>query len=277
MEIQFEEFDEYLQRAEIPFVMRGVTLCPLAEMKDSLARSNNTQLGFQESLKVDQSEMCMRLRNRMSSLGCIFTSNRYWEHDAGHVTRWHFDGNGVQVLNICMSGSKRFDFAPPGSTLVLPFSNIAAFDPPVKYTITIHQGDVLFFPSFWFHRVTCLDNGTVTYNICTTRVIEPCPRDAANITYHRMLGTKMGSHPHFADVDCDHPLSLFPDVAIMIGLGVMLGTVTSRVPRTRVLTALLVLNAAAFFIERKSQDTQGIILACLLPFTFGAVLTLTKS
>jgi len=90
---------------------------------------------------------------------------RVWSHNKGNITRWHYDGNGQDVINICLHGKKRFYLAPPGSIPVYPLSNIALsiIDWDNEYA-DIEQYDLLYIPSYWFHKVITLENKTVTIN-----------------------------------------------------------------------------------------------------------------
>lgn len=90
---------------------------------------------------------------------------RTWKHSAGNITPWHYDGNGINVTNVCYSGSKRFYFSPPGSLHTLPVSNISiGHEKWNNVYIDIFPGDMLFIPAYWFHKVVCLQDNTFTVN-----------------------------------------------------------------------------------------------------------------
>lgn len=89
---------------------------------------------------------------------------RYWKHNKGNITPWHYDGNGQNVINICLSGKKRFYLAPPGTIPVYPLSNVAIhYNWDSKY-VDIEKYDLLYIPSYWFHKVITLEDNTVTIN-----------------------------------------------------------------------------------------------------------------
>ena len=108
------------------------------------------------------------LNNFMSRLNEQITlkkNTRMWIHDKNNLTRWHYDGNGQNVINICLQGKKRFYLAPPNTIPVYPLSNIAL--PYVDWDgeyIDIEKYDLLFIPSYWFHKVLTLENKTITIN-----------------------------------------------------------------------------------------------------------------
>jgi len=266
-EVKLDEFDSNIVNANAPFVMRNATLCDVDELEQGRHLSISKTLGFNDHLKADTSNMCLGLRERLSALGCSFVNNRFWEHNRGHVTRWHFDGDGVQVINICMSGSKLFEFASPCATLVVPLTNVAMLDPITEQSVVINEGDVLFFPSFWFHKVTCLQDNTITYNICTIRELKPCPRDAAYIHYHRMISTMLGSEPHFRNIYCDNVLALVPEIGMTVGLGAILSLALPKSVRKTSCAVLVGTLVYLLTLERQSKATYGMITANAIPFT----------
>lgn len=93
---------------------------------------------------------------------------RFWQAQAGHQTPWHYDGNALDVINVQLTGSKRFTLAPPDRELpwirFLPVSTLAYNDAdlPVQQVI-LNAGDLIFIPRFWSHRVQALE--TVNRNV----------------------------------------------------------------------------------------------------------------
>lgn len=92
-------------------------------------------------------------------------SLRIWKHNKNNLTRWHYDGNGADLLNISLQGKKRFYLAPPDSLPVYPFSNIAwKYNFKETHVVEIEPGDMLFLPAYWFHKVLTLENQTININ-----------------------------------------------------------------------------------------------------------------
>ena len=112
--IDASAFPRYVRSGKRPFVIRGQELCDRDDMLRGAETSQSVKLGIYDKFSVNTSTVCANLTTTLQNSGCGFVNNRYWHHDKGHVTRWHFDGDGVQVINICLRGSKRFLLAPPG-------------------------------------------------------------------------------------------------------------------------------------------------------------------
>ena len=90
---------------------------------------------------------------------------RVWKHHANNLTRWHFDGNGTDLLNISLQGKKRFYLAPPNTNaFMFPLTNIVINDFKEKYMVEIEPGDMLFIPAYWFHKVLTLKDNTININ-----------------------------------------------------------------------------------------------------------------
>lgn len=269
-EITLNQFDTHIINGDVPFVMRRTSICDMNELKLGLQTSTAGNTGV-ENFKFDTQDICMDLRKRLEDIGCVFINNRFWEHNRGHVTRWHYDGDGVQVINICLSGSKKFDFSPPSSAITFPFTHIAMLEPTVIQSVVINKGDILFFPSFWYHRVTCLQDDTITYNICTTREVHPLPREAANICYHRMLRTKMGTHPQFKDIRCNNMLPIVPEISLAVGSGAVVYYILPRPLKGSVIPLLISTVMYCSLFERNGNSTHGVLTANIIPFTVGVL------
>jgi hypothetical protein len=93
---------------------------------------------------------------------------RFWEARQGHQTPWHYDGNALEVINVQVTGAKRFTLAPPDRELpwirFLPVSTLASDDAEVPVeSVILNAGDLIFIPRFWSHRVEALE--TVNRNV----------------------------------------------------------------------------------------------------------------
>lgn len=87
---------------------------------------------------------------------------RFWQAQEGHQTPWHYDGNALDVVNVQLTGSKRFTLAPPDRELpwirFLPVSTLAFDDADVPtQQVVLNAGDLIFIPRFWSHRVQALE------------------------------------------------------------------------------------------------------------------------
>lgn len=90
---------------------------------------------------------------------------RVWKHNKNNKTKWHYDGHGADILNICFQGSKDFYLAPPHTYNTYPLSTIAYdIDFKEKYKVQLNKNDMLYIPSFWFHKVITLEDNTINLN-----------------------------------------------------------------------------------------------------------------
>lgn len=122
---------------------------------------------------------------------------RLWRHGRGTVTPWHYDGNGSDIFNVCLGGSKDFYLSPPDSLPVYPLSSVAL---PVPFGFTYHvrlfAGDMLYIPSYWFHRVVTLDDTSSNVNFTFWHVTNsPIGRNTDLYILHRLLRTSMCDQP----------------------------------------------------------------------------------
>lgn len=120
---------------------------------------------------------------------------RGWKHNKDNLTRWHYDGNGINVINICITGKKKFYLSPPGSLGVFPFTN-TVYLPKIWNTpyVTIYERDFLYIPSYWFHQVITEQDNTFTINYCFYHKNNndySTLRDRSLYTLHNLLSTSM--------------------------------------------------------------------------------------
>ena len=140
---------------------------------------------------------------------CLVHSNilRVWKHNAKNLTRWHYDGNGADLLNISLQGKKRFYLAPPNSLPVYPLTNIAwKYDFQDTHQVEIQPGDMLFLPAYWFHKVLTLEDNTININYMMYNKNNPeksSSRDRELFGLHRMFGTTMDKE--ILDIHHEHP------------------------------------------------------------------------
>jgi hypothetical protein len=128
-------------------------------------------------------------------------SIRCWKHDKNTLTRWHFDGNGADLFNISIQGSKQFFLSPPDSIPVLPLSSIALpYDFKHKYSVKLTQGDMLYIPAYWFHKVLTLEDNTVNINYMFFNKTPICSnRNRDILSLHRLVNTFMCEYSHVCE------------------------------------------------------------------------------
>ena len=94
---------------------------------------------------------------------------RSWIHNKDNITRYHYDGNAIDVVNICLKGKKLFKLTPPLTHSTYPFSNISIKNKSkIINEYILESGDILLIPSLWNHEVICLEDDTITINFNLT-------------------------------------------------------------------------------------------------------------
>jgi hypothetical protein len=123
----------------------------------------------------------------------IDNNYRIWNHKKNNITQWHWDGNGIDVINICLKGEKKFILAEPQSQIRYPFTNITLFETHKKeYTYILKPGDLLLIPRFWNHKVISLQNNTITMNFCLTNNYNNIPNNYKMLyNLHNFFNTQM--------------------------------------------------------------------------------------
>jgi lysine-specific demethylase 8 len=96
-----------------------------------------------------------------------------WLGRNGHYTHMHYDTDGRNILLHQIYGSKRVLIAPPeAAAKFAPILNISAMCPEGlddaafeawatflgAFTATVHAGDTIFMPAYWWHSVEYLSN-----------------------------------------------------------------------------------------------------------------------
>jgi hypothetical protein len=109
--------------------------------------------------------------------GTVFRDQpvRVWMSVNGMCTPWHYDGNGVQGLNVQVRGKKRFTLVSPETPLpCLFFDNTGrhGFEKPSPkilkdriFTVgELLEGDMVFVPQHWFHYVESIGDLNLNVN-----------------------------------------------------------------------------------------------------------------
>ena len=103
---------------------------------------------------------------------------RIWAHPQGNVSSWHYDANMVNVFNVQMTGKKEWFLVSPETPLTCyPFTSFAIMDnndekifKKKTYAHAIlNQGDMLYIPPLWFHKVISLEKENLNLNWIFTK------------------------------------------------------------------------------------------------------------
>ena len=125
--------------------------------------------------------------------------SRIWRHKKDNLTKFHYDGNGINVVNICLQGSKKFILTPPSSQTGMPFINLSLCNTSKKEEVKefiVEKYDLFLIPSFWYHEVLTLEDNTTTVNLCITD--KRCHIDNNNLMkykFHSLFRTAMSNEP----------------------------------------------------------------------------------
>lgn len=134
---------------------------------------------------------------------------RIWLHKKNNITPWHYDGNGIDVINICFTGKKEFLLAEPNSQITFSFTNITILETNNNlHKFILEPGDLLLIPRFWFHKVISLENDTTTMNLCITNKYKynNIPKNLKMLyNLHNLFKTRMSQN----ELICT-----FPDISI---------------------------------------------------------------
>lgn len=95
---------------------------------------------------------------------------RVWLNSRGDVTPWHYDGNSIHVFNYQLQGRKKWIIVSPDTPLTcIPFSNTCLFQDyslvrKKHFSFVLEEGELLFLPRYWLHRVESLDEININVN-----------------------------------------------------------------------------------------------------------------
>ncbi len=124
---------------------------------------------------------------------CLDERYRVWNHEKNNITPWHYDGNGIDVINVCLRGKKLFLLSEPQSQITIPFTNITMFENnSFQHKYILEPGDLLLIPRFWFHKVISLKDNTTTINFNSTSDYNNIPSKYKMLfNLHKFFNTRM--------------------------------------------------------------------------------------
>lgn len=105
---------------------------------------------------------------------CKRNNIRIWLNKKGDHTLLHTDANGLFVFNLQIVGQKEWNIFPPETDIKFySFSNI----PLLKYnksltggiSFTLQEGDMLFLPAYWIHKVQTISDLSANINWTGTK------------------------------------------------------------------------------------------------------------
>ncbi len=157
---------------------------------------------------LDSHQFIVDIKNKLNKDSNLIYNpkSRYWIHPKGNYTNPHYDGDGTNVLNICLQGKKKFILSPPNSHMNFSFTNLSILDTSEqKYEYILEPNDLLLIPSFWYHEVYCLEESTITINIIfvDSNIKTPYPQKVKYF-FHKLLDTSMNKKSKAIDLSTRH-------------------------------------------------------------------------
>ena len=136
---------------------------------------------WMEKGSLDEDYETPEIINKFIESDDVFPRNelmRIWAHPQGNISSWHYDANMVNVFNVQMTGKKEWLLVSPQTPLkCYPFTSFAIMDGNDEkifrdkcYThVILNQGDMLYIPPLWFHKVISLDKENLNLNWIFTK------------------------------------------------------------------------------------------------------------
>lgn len=102
---------------------------------------------------------------------------RIWAHEKGNVSDWHYDAGMINIFNTQVVGRKEWFLVSPETPIdCYPFTHFAIKNKDEnilcnkKYThFFLNEGDMLFMPPLWFHKVIAEDSLNISLNWIFTK------------------------------------------------------------------------------------------------------------
>lgn len=103
---------------------------------------------------------------------------RIWVHEKGNISNWHYDSVMTNVFNVQVTGQKEWFLISPVTPLdCYPFSNFAILDGKeerifknkIHTSFILNEGDMLYLPPLWFHKVISCQEENISLNWVLTK------------------------------------------------------------------------------------------------------------
>lgn len=216
--------------------------------------------------------------------------NRIWKHKKNNFTRNHYDGNGVEVINISLEGKKRFYLASPSKTFIMfPLSNISINANPddfnYDYIIDLNPGDLLYIPSYWWHKVLTLEDSiNINYNFYV-KDHKLSERQKNIFSLHKIANSMIWHKDHirkFANLDTVTSKSmiklLLSECLLLLLLFLFLGYYISKFGIQYIIGSLFIFNFLKNYKEDVSYGYVKTILHYMIPmFILGSIIKISTN
>ena len=190
--LSYDDFFEKYYTTETPVVIDSIgkhwpALGTWSEayIREKLAQDSTAKAAslwyWMEKGTLDQDYETPEIINSFLDSDEVFPRNelmRIWANPQGNVSSWHYDANMVNVFNVQMTGKKEWFLVSPQTPLkCYPFTSFAIMDNNDEkifkhkcYTqVILNQGDMLYIPPLWFHKVISLEKENLNLNWIFTK------------------------------------------------------------------------------------------------------------
>lgn len=104
-------------------------------------------------------------------------NTRIWINTEHNVSHWHYDSKLENIFNVQVKGRKHWCLISPRTPpACYPFSNFALLEDDRKVLknkrysrFVLEEGDMLYLPPLWFHKVVALDKESINLNWVFTK------------------------------------------------------------------------------------------------------------
>lgn len=190
--ISLKEFSEKYYKTETPVIIENIGASwPAIQtwnedyIREQLAQDSKAKAAslwyWMEKGTLDQDYETPEIINELIDADDVFPRRelmRIWAHPQGNVSSWHYDANMVNVFNVQITGKKEWYLVSPDTPLgCYPFTSFAIMDnndekifKKKTYThVILNQGDLLYIPPLWFHKVISLEKENINLNWIFTK------------------------------------------------------------------------------------------------------------
>ncbi len=190
--IPLDDFLEKYFNTEIPVIIEGIgeswpaiNCWSEGYIREKLAKDSTAKAAslwyWMEKGSLEEDYQTPDIINELLDFADVFPRNelmRIWAHPQGNVSSWHYDANMVNVFNVQITGRKEWFLVSPETPLdCYPFTSFAIMDNNDEkifkdkiYThVILNQGDMLYIPPLWFHKVISLEKENLNLNWIFTK------------------------------------------------------------------------------------------------------------
>jgi len=189
--IAFDAFYDKYFEPEKPVIIEGIGVNWLARTKwntqylqKSLARESSVEshkLYFtmeENTLGADYN--IPDVINKLLHSSYIFPlekNTRIWINSMNNISHWHYDSSLESVFNVQIKGKKEwYLISPQTPPPCYPYTNFVLLEDERKILgnkiftrFTLNEGDLLYIPPLWFHKIIALEQENINLNWVMTK------------------------------------------------------------------------------------------------------------